>query len=216
MRALAIAAGYADASSYQRYEEEPPKGREDHLKPQIIERLIPALVGKGYPPITRDEVIALGTPILAELAMPMSNASSPIAVARVDDKIGIFGRAAGGNDGSFEMNGNPIEYIETPPYLRGVSDAYGVYVIGDSMEPRYFAGELVYVHPNRPYKKGAFVVVQIKPDNEGDAPRAFIKQYLRQTGDHLHLAQFNPSGEIKPIPLSKVLSVHRIVGASHE
>lgn len=34
-----------------------------------------------------------------------------------------------------------------PPQLDGIRDAYVVYAVDDSMEPRYHSGELVYVDP---------------------------------------------------------------------
>jgi len=56
-------------------------------------------------------------------------------------KIPAFGQAMGGKNGAFVLNGNKIADVLAPPSLDGVPDAYAVLVVGDSMEPRYFAGE---------------------------------------------------------------------------
>jgi phage repressor protein C with HTH and peptisase S24 domain len=115
-----------------------------------------------------------------------------------------------GRFGEFVMNGQVVDTVECPPALDAVPDAYAVYVVGDSMEPRYYAGEIVYVHPNKPYKRGDFVVVQINVDGE-EAPHGFIKQFVSLSPTTLTLCQFNPKKEIE-FPRKKVVSIHRIVG----
>src|SRR5215471_12365645 len=63
---------------------------------------------------------------------------------RFGGRIPAYGQAVGGKDGEFILNGNRIVDVLAPPSLQGVPDAYAVYVVGDSMEPRYFAGEAVF------------------------------------------------------------------------
>ena len=41
------------------------------------------------------------------------------------------------------LNGNQASEVLAPSTLAGVPGAYAVYVVGDSMEPRYFEGETV-------------------------------------------------------------------------
>jgi phage repressor protein C with HTH and peptisase S24 domain len=81
------------------------------------------------------------------------------------------------------------------------------------MEPRYYAGELVHIHPGKPVTNGAFVLVQVRPENEGEAPRAFMKRLLRRTAAKITLEQFNPPKEIE-IKAAEVISIHRIVGSA--
>lgn len=109
------------------------------------------------------------------------------------------------------MNGEVVDQVPCPPELDSVPNAYAVYAVGDSMEPRYRAGELIFVHPNKPYKRGDFVVVQINVDGE-DAPHGFIKEFVSLSPTTLTLRQFNPKKEIE-FDRKKVISVHRIVGA---
>src|SRR5437899_2555864 len=54
--------------------------------------------------------------------------------------IPIYGQAVGGKDGEFVLSGNQVSEVLAPPSLSHVRDAYAVYVVGGSMEPRYFAG----------------------------------------------------------------------------
>lgn len=125
--------------------------------------------------------------------------------------IPIFGQAVAGDDGRLILNGAQIGDLAAPPSLQGVRDAYAVYVTGDSMEPRYQAGEAVYVHPRLPVRRGDYVVVQVAGD-EGEAPSAFIKRYVSRDSTTLVLEQFNPAKKLR-IPVAKVASVHRIVMA---
>lgn len=131
---------------------------------------------------------------------------------------GSVGGPGGGTpeayDGLFLMNGEILDYIERPPSLRGVASAYAVYVSDTSMVPRYFPGETLHVHPGRAVVRGddTFVVVQLRPDTEGEPPRALVKQFVRQTADTLYLAQFNPATELE-FPLDQVESLHLIIWA---
>jgi peptidase S24-like protein len=131
----------------------------------------------------------------------------------VGDKIRVHGAAQGGPDGLFPWNGEIVDYVSRPPHLAGATDAYAVYVAGSSMEPRYYAGELVYIHPGKPVTTGAFVLVQVKPESEGDTPRAFIKRLVRRTATKWTFEQFNPPKEID-IKAADVVSTHRIVGTA--
>ena len=74
------------------------------------------------------------------------------------------------------------------------------------MEPRYYAGEILYVNPNRPVTKGCFVAVELT--NE----QGLIKQFVRRSDELLVLAQFNPPKEIR-LPIARVKRIYRITGS---
>jgi hypothetical protein len=130
----------------------------------------------------------------------------------VGDKIRVYGAAQGGPDGWFPWNGEIVDHVSRPPHLAGAIDAYAVYVAGSSMEPRYYAGELVYIHPGKPVTIGAFVLVEVKPESEGDAPRAFIKRLVRRTATKATFEQFNPPKEFD-LKMSDI-KMSRIVGTA--
>jgi phage repressor protein C with HTH and peptisase S24 domain len=129
--------------------------------------------------------------------------------ARFAAAIPAYGQAVGGKDGEFILNGNRIVDILAPPSLQGVPDAYAVYVVGDSMEPRYFAGEAVFVNPRLPVRRGDFVVAQIAAE-EGEPPHAYIKRFVAREARVLRLEQFNPKKTLE-FPVGRVISVHRII-----
>ena len=129
--------------------------------------------------------------------------------ARFGATIPAYGQAVGGKDGEFILNGNRIVDVLAPSALQGVRDAYAVYVVGDSMEPRYFAGEAVFVNPRLPVRRGHFVVAQVAVQ-EGEPPHAYVKRFVAREARLLRLEQFNPKKTLE-FPLSRVISVHRII-----
>lgn len=128
------------------------------------------------------------------------------------DKIPVMGASEGGTDGMTPWNGDIVDWIDRPPQLVGATQGFATYVVGCSMEPRYFHGELIFIHPGRPPGPGDFVLVQLKPDGDGEAPRAFVKRLVRRTATKLVLAQYNPAKEIE-LAAKDVLNVQKIVGS---
>ena len=107
-----------------------------------------------------------------------------------------------------------VGFLAVTAYTRLLSPAeYGVYVVGGSMEPRYYPGELVLIHPGKPVTLGAFVLVQRKPKHDGDPPLAVIKRLIKRTASKITLEQFNPAKSFD-IRADDIVSVHRVVGAS--
>lgn len=76
------------------------------------------------------------------------------------------------------------------------------------MEPRYFAGEIVYVHPTRAIHKGAHIVLQVRSE-DGDL-HAYIKRYVCMSGDYVVVTQYNPAQEIR-FDRGAVEAMHLIV-----
>ncbi len=124
--------------------------------------------------------------------------------------IPLYGHAGGGSDGEFILNGNKLDEILAPPGLSPARGAYAVTCAGESMEPRYFDGETIYVDPLKRVTRGDFVVAQIANPNDGAAPLAYIKRFVRHNDNELVLEQFNPAKELH-FPHGDVVSVHFIV-----
>ena len=129
------------------------------------------------------------------------------------DTIPVMGVSEGGEDGQSLWNGEAVDYIQRPPSLANAPHGYATFVVGSSMEPRYMPGETIYVHPGKPVTIGCFVLVQLRPKNDGEPPPALVKRLAKKTGSKLILEQFTPP---KPfdVPLAEVVSVHRIVGSA--
>ncbi len=97
---------------------------------------------------------------------------------------------AGAIDDSILVSPDPIDYVKRPEPLARATKGYGLYVIGDSMEPAFRQGDLALVHPNVPPKAGDEVVV-CSIDTDGEH-YAVIKLLTKVTADKWHLRQYNP------------------------
>lgn len=171
----------------------------------MVERFASALVGRGHPPITQAEVFAMAGPI-AQAAFPLdaqttnrplesSGSTVPVGMveaelvpgleppspASMTKDLPVMGTAAGSaGDGAVQFEGGVIEYIRRPPALVSVKDAYAIYVVGTSMEPRLQEGSLQVVHPNRRPRPGDDVVLQIQRGPDQDL-QVYVKQLDRVT-----------------------------------
>lgn len=126
------------------------------------------------------------------------------------ETLPVYGTAMGGDDGRFELNGQEVDRIAAPPGLRGTKDAYAVYVVGDSMAPRYEEGETVYVHPGKPVRQGDYVVLQLNPKSDGEPYAGQIKKFVSKSAGKVVVEQFNPPRRIE-YPASEIGRIHRIV-----
>lgn len=130
----------------------------------------------------------------------------------------IYGRAAGGREGKFILNGERVGEILRPPSLEAVAEAYCVEAVGDSMSPVIEEGYKLYVNPKRPYRRGHLVVVQIRTDVEG-VNEGYAKRFVSFSSKELILEQENPpKGHDRTIrfPAGDVVSIHRIVGVEFD
>lgn len=146
--------------------------------------------------------------------VPERNISAPFDIPRsAGRRIPILGQSRGGEEGIFLFNGEAVDWIVAPHALENVPGAYGVFVSGSSMEPRYYPGETLLVHPHKPVSRGDFVVVQMRGHDE-TIPHGFVKQFVTWTPTRLILRQYNPAKEIE-IERGEVVSVHKIVGTQN-
>jgi phage repressor protein C with HTH and peptisase S24 domain len=133
-------------------------------------------------------------------------APGPVLPARDPrDLIPVRSAARGGDEQEMFLTDGPIDYIARPHSLLHVRDAYSIYMIGDSMTPRFRPGQLLHVNPYKPAQAGAGVVAT-KTDNV-----VLIKEFVRRTDTVLFLKQYNPPAELK-YPLAEIRDLHTVVG----
>jgi len=234
MDALAQLAGYKGASSIQRYEN-PDQFHKKFLPFDVVERFANALVGRGHPPIQQAEVFAMAGPI-AQAAFPLdAHAGSaattiadlsvstapteaeiapgiePPSPASMSKDLPVMGTAAGSaGDGAVQFEGGVIEYIRRPPALVSVKDAYAIYVVGTSMEPRLQEGSLQVVHPNRRPRPGDDVVLQIQRGPETDL-QVYVKQLERVTDQAVYCRHYCNIDDELVFRRDTVKAMHKIL-----
>jgi phage repressor protein C with HTH and peptisase S24 domain len=120
--------------------------------------------------------------------------------------VPVMGSGTAGLDGAINMDG-PVDYIRRPPSLAHSRDTYAVFVTGDSMEPRYHAGDPVFVSPSRPVRIGDHVVVQcrVSGGDQDEQLVAFVKKVSGKRGGTWLFTQYNPEGPwIAPGPVETI------------
>lgn len=151
---------------------------------------------------------------LAHSTSSVRRADAPPIVSRRNDMpedLPVFGTALGGSDGGTEfiMNGQAALYVRRPEKLAGRDDVFALYVQGDSMEPRFFEGELIICETNRPPSVGDFVVVEMKEAVDGFRV-AYLKRLAGRSGGKLRLKQYNPD-KVLELEMDAVHQVVRVL-----
>ncbi len=207
MRAVAEALGWS-LTRYQHYED---RFKRRFLPFELATILDQIFVQHGLAPGSVLKLAGL------ESARPSGSHGQPVAgrsksvpplaplVASQRD-LPVIGAVKGGSEGFYFNDGEAKEFVERPANLKGVVNAFALYVDGDSMEPRYFANELLYVNPNRPITRHCFVAVELV-DGQG-----MIKQFIRRSDTELVLRQFNPPSDIV-LKIGDVKRIYRITGS---
>jgi phage repressor protein C with HTH and peptisase S24 domain len=206
MRAVSDALNWP-LTRYQHYED---RYRRSYLPLELARQLSDLFAQRGVLPA---EVLALaGVEPASESPAPAPPSRGPFQLRPLDQPsvpprdLPVMGAVKGGAEGIYFNEGEPKEFVDRPPALMGVSNAFALYVDGESMEPRYYAGEILYVNPNRTVTRGCFVAVEM---TDG---QALIKQFIRRNDEHLVLAQLNPPKEIR-LPIAQVKRIYRITGS---
>jgi phage repressor protein C with HTH and peptisase S24 domain len=131
---------------------------------------------------------------------------APATETATQQMVPVYGYAAGSLQKGLNLaNGEVVDWVTRHPAQVGINNAFAIYVFSDSMEPRYFRGELVYVHPGRPPEANRDCIIELK---SGDA---YIKRFLRQTEDKIRVAQLNPPQE-KEIAKEDIKAIYVVVG----
>ncbi len=219
----AVAAGIGcPPSTYASYEDKFKKLR---LPLELVERLVPVLTPHGVAAaalyelagVAIDQLPATDSP---QLASPQPAPERPAEVgpevllvpppAGLPRDIEVQGVALGGDEGDFSFNGTVIDHVRRPPGLAGARGAFAIYVVGDSMSPRFDDGDLIFVHAGRPASPGDDVVVELHGE-DGTAGACYVKRLLRRSGSRVVLRQFNPPRDDIVIPARHVKAIYRIL-----
>ncbi len=149
---------------------------------------------------------------------PHSGEAAPASVvvpatASLLRDVEVRGVAVGGNESCFEFNGEVVDRVRRPPGIAGASNVFAIYVVGQSMSPRFEEGEIVFVHPGRPATSGCDVIVELHGHN-GDPGQCYIKRLVKKTPTRTVLQQFNPARDDIAFDNDNIRAMYRILTAS--
>ncbi len=101
--------------------------------------------------------------------------------------------------------GDIVDWAVRHPQQFALRDAYALYVDSEDMQPRYFRGELVYVHPAKPVMTGSDCVVEY---TDG---RIALRRLVQKAADKIVVQLFHPA-RLEELPARDVAALHSIVG----
>ncbi len=158
------------------------------------------------------EIASNGTPVRMEGA----------ALASMHDDLPIYGTALGAER---QVDGEAIEqttlnrseviqYVRRPILLNGRADAYGLYVSGSSMSPRFEDGEMIVIDPKGRLRIGDDVVVYLRAGGDADdgetARAVLVKRLVRRSASHIDLRQFEPPMTFR-VGMDEIVRVDRVL-----
>lgn len=102
-------------------------------------------------------------------------------------------------------SGEVIDWAVRHPHQFALREAYALYVDSEDMQPRYFRGELIYVHPAKPVMTGSDCVVEYADG------RVALRRLVQKSSDKIVVQLFNPA-RLEEVPAKDVSALHSIVG----
>lgn len=150
-------------------------------------------------------VVLEGTAAVAKAAPA---ADFPHGVMSMAKDLPVYASAQAGPDGMI-LSYEPVEWAPRPAPLVGVRGAFAMYVVNDSMEPRYRQGNLLLIHPHKVPRRGDDVLVVMTAD--GNEHRAFIKELVSADANTVRLRQLNPDRAVD-LERRTVASIQCVIG----
>lgn len=189
----------------------------DTSQPQI------AKLERGERRMTLDWAVKLGRalnidptlllPESAELAMRVREMRErTVAHGRPGDArveyMPVRAAALGDADQGLVLEEGPIDWVPLPDYLKHARNPYGMYVVGESMMPRFRPAQLLHVNPHKPPAPGAGVVLVKK--NQA----VMLAEYVGTDPlpGEIHLREYGADPRDFAVSLSDVSAVHTVVG----
>lgn len=121
--------------------------------------------------------------------------------------VPVVGHVKGGMDGFLEEMQFPAGYGEGfVEYWTKDPASYALRVKGDSMHPRYRAGEFIVVTPSIEAQPGRDVVVKLKDG------RKLLKLLNWVRGDEIQLLSINDGYAPTTLSVDEIESIHRVAG----
>lgn len=156
-----------------------------------------------------DKLIAEAPPRPADASVRRAGVMAPRRDEMPQD-VPVMGNAAAGNKADFTLSGQIIDYVRRPLGIARQYGVFGLYVVGNSMVPKYEDGNLVFASSARAPVIGDYVVVEMKPAIDGEAHLGFIKRLVKRTGNKIICEQYNPAKQVE-FDVRQVVALHRVI-----
>ena len=131
-----------------------------------------------------------------------------VAEANPLAKIPLYGSAEAGLGSDITDMDRAIDHIDRPSFLLSATNAYSVYVVGESMFPRFRSGEILYIDPALPLKRASDCIIQLA---DGLKLTCIVKEYVKTDETRVFVRQLNPDKEIS-LAKEQVTSIHMVRG----
>lgn len=158
-------------------------------------------------PRSLDAMLASG-----ELKRFVEASSGNVAVsAPLTRRVPVINRVAAGAAREFTDLGRPVqvadEYVTLPADDAAASDpqSFASRVVGDSMEPEYYEGDIVVFSPDAPTADGCDCFVRLERDQESTFKRVFFE------GDEVRLVPLNPAYETRVVHREQIAGLFAAV-----
>ena len=102
-----------------------------------------------------------------------------------------------------------VRMVERPSGLWNVREAYAILFQGNSMERRFYQGDIGFVDPRRPPSPGQIGLFQLTDGKSNGVVTALAKELVRASSAYVELLQYNPELTFR-IPRARVAAMHRI------
>lgn len=116
--------------------------------------------------------------------------------------------AAGNGEGMMILTDTPIDYIRRSDHIANAVDPFAFYIVGDSMEERFYQGDQVVVNRSLPLRPGDDCVF-IAQGEDGQL-RGLVKRLMRSTAETWKVRQLNPRKDFD-LPKRPWSKAYRIV-----
>ncbi|MBY0320957.1 MAG: helix-turn-helix domain-containing protein [Reyranella sp.] len=124
-------------------------------------------------------------------------------------RLQVFASAQGGKEGAIVLSNEPVSWLPRDPRLEGVTDAYGCFVSGESMEPAYEKGNILLVNPSVQPEPGDDVVF-MREDKDGQR-YVLIKRLVKVNAQNWTVKQYNP-GRTFTLSRKEWAKAHLVIG----
>jgi phage repressor protein C with HTH and peptisase S24 domain len=116
-----------------------------------------------------------------------------------------------GPEGAFtvEYGTEPVDRVRKFPGIENATGIYALYIVGQSMNPAYRAGDLIYVSETKPPSVGSDVIVQCMGP-EDKRIRCYLKRLVSRIHEKIVCEQFNPPAQ-SIFEESEIVGLHRVL-----